>query len=422
MGRRRAKGKAGRTVGAVSMTTDVEGCPWFYLKPSIDHGKWRVRRRERTSGAVTQVVLSDATDLGSAMTDVNKRATDEAREAAQKSLPASQQPVNPITLDEGWKKWSTALVTINKIALTTQGTHNSDGRVILRALGPLTLSHEVTLETIEAFMATQATLAASTRLRYARVVRAFFSYLKLHKHVAENPMAEWRAPKNWRREAKESKKEAQRPLSVDEARALLKATSARYKARNRIQMRTPPEGLHVAVAISLLTGLRLRNVAGDAALTWADLHLVEGEETFTFARTDMKSKRKFKAPICRQLARLLRARWAALGPDRALTARVVGAVTSIRKAFGNALKRAKLDGEDISFHDLRRTFATTLANNDETERPLADERTIARLLDQADGNVTAGYTQSLDKTLRAAVNRLPDLLGTEAAKEAKTGS
>jgi integrase len=75
----------------------------------------------------------------------------------------------------------------------------------------------------------------------------------------------------------------------------------------------------------------------------------------------------------------------------------------------------------VTFHSLRRTFATWL------EDPAignAGFAALARLLDHSRrSKVTLRYPKATDAALREAVNRLPNLLGPEEpAKTAKAGS
>lgn len=138
--------------------------------------------------------------------------------------------------------------------------------------------------------------------------------------------------------------------------------------------------LHLAVTISLRTGLRLGNVMG---LQWRKVDFES--RTITFDAADMKSGRDFVLPVMASVIDALQA-WKKsrkkLSPyvfpsPRDLTKPMLKMQTS----FEAAVTAAKL-GEDVCFHTLRHTFASHFLMNG------GDLATLSELLDHSSIQVT----------------------------------
>jgi site-specific recombinase XerD len=88
----------------------------------------------------------------------------------------------------------------------------------------------------------------------------------------------------------------------------------------------------------------------------------------------------------------------------------------VYKVIRPLLRRAGLDGQGITPHQLRHTFATHLVRNG------VDVKTVQELLGHSDLGTTAKYLHSDGQAKQAAVARLSGLLGTRGDEANSSGA
>jgi site-specific recombinase XerD len=81
------------------------------------------------------------------------------------------------------------------------------------------------------------------------------------------------------------------------------------------------------------------------------------------------------------------------------------ACRAVNRTVGRAIRKAGLEGQGITPHKLRHTFATHLIRNG------VDVRTVQELLGHSDLETTAKYLHSDTRTKHAAVAKIAGLLG-----------
>ncbi len=231
--------------------------------------------------------------------------------------------------------------------------------------------------------------------------KAFMKWCRRRSYAEGDPTDDL---KRW----KEPKREA-RVLSPEEVSRLIKACREpygivvkreAYKPYEKEVVMTPPPVLYPVVACALTTLLRLGNVLD---LRWGEVDLERDEIRIP------AEKVKTRAELVLPLGRVLKALLLALpkgGPED----HVFGGQREIKRAFGNALRRAKLKG--ASFHALRRTGATHLL------QARVPREVVERLGGwRTSGGVMLEHYRRVDvEELRSAVAKLDDLV-TGGARE-----
>ena len=260
-------------------------------------------------------------------------------------------------------------------------------------------------------------LSDSSRKAHLAVLRSFFAH-RAARFGGPNPAAALGDVRFRRRASKRThltEREAGRLLAAAEREAKetkeaqLGARDARARrAAGARRMRALRD--HAAISAMLYAGLRIEEAAG---LTRGDLRFEEESEEVLVRGKGGKERRVPMHPKLKaSLKRLLAASSAAdggsegegLGEDAPLFRNDRGGritESSVRRRLYRYVKESRLRKEDLTPHDLRRTFATWyLAENPEGLRDLAE------LLGHSDLTQVMKYALSDERRARAGVARL----------------
>jgi site-specific recombinase XerD len=168
-------------------------------------------------------------------------------------------------------------------------------------------------------------------------------------------------------------------------------------------------GHRLLVLLLLSTGLR-RSEAAAITLDQVDLEHRQ-------LRVRGKGNKERMVPLTADVVEAIEQHLASREPTACkhlLISRVTGQPLSgggVYKVIRPLLRRAGLDGQGITPHKLRHTFATHLVRNG------VDVKTVQELLGHADLGTTAKYLHSDGQAKQAAVARLNGLLGTSTEEE-----
>ncbi len=162
-----------------------------------------------------------------------------------------------------------------------------------------------------------------------------------------------------------------------------------------------------AIKLAILTGARIGEVL---SATWSQFDLTAGVWTKPGATT--KQKTEHRAPLSPPAVALLQTITREAGTDYVFPGTgKTGHLTTIKKTWAALCQAAEIDG--VRIHDLRHTFAATLASSGDSLL------IIGALLGHTQPSTTARYAHLLDDPLRAATDRMGRLFeGLETGKTA----
>ena len=215
---------------------------------------------------------------------------------------------------------------------------------------------------------------------------SFFSFLQDMGHCHSNPARRLPLPKVARN--------LPTVLTAEQVQQLLAAAE------------TPRDRLLLLLLLS--TGLRRSEAAG---ITLDQLDLENRQ-----LRVRGKGNKERLVPLTPEVVEAIQQHLASREPTECkhiFISRVTGEPLSgggVYKVIRPLLKLAGLDGQGITPHKLRHTFATHLVRNG------VDVKTVQELLGHSDLGTTAKYLHSDGQAKQAAVARLNGLLGTHVAQ------
>jgi site-specific recombinase XerD len=212
-------------------------------------------------------------------------------------------------------------------------------------------------------------------------ISSFFSFLEVTGQIARNPASGIPLPK-----LVQSLPEC---LTEQQARRLLEAAHTPWH--------------RAMVALLLFAGLRRSEAV---AITLGDLDLDQAQ--LVVRGKGARQRTAALAPPVVQAIRDYLGYRPATGSDHLFVSRIGGrpiAGRVVNRMLARVLQEAGLEGDDVTPHTLRRTFATHLI------RQGVDVRTTQELLGHADLQTTARYLRSDSRTKQAAVGRLAKAFG-----------
>ncbi|WP_243438181.1 tyrosine-type recombinase/integrase [Fundidesulfovibrio soli] len=232
---------------------------------------------------------------------------------------------------------------------------------------------ELTFEHLLTFAGEFSGRAQSTRNRYMDYINAIFNFGVAHKLISENPMANWKKPK-------EAKRDVQ--LSVNDL--------------GRIIQHAEP---HLAWALEVSFNLGVRTGESELlALQWRQVDFGQGEIK-VFAP---KTRTHRIIPIKAEFLERLRGKMAESASSSVVEYKGK-AVKSLRRSFRSACEKARIE-YPVRFYDVRHLYCTTLLNNG------ADLAAVSKLMGHSTIKMTTDsyyHTQKIEKT--RAVGLLPNI-------------
>jgi integrase len=263
-----------------------------------------------------------------------------------------------------------AVVYAKHLKATRRGWKKELSRLgfLVRLFGPKMLG-DISSYDVECFKAERRkTMAGATVNRDLALLKTMYNKAAQWKFFkGENPV---RGVRFFPEQQKE------RILSDEEARRLVEAST---------------KSLKPVVIVALNTGMRLSEILG---LRWEN---VDFARRFLFVERS-KNGRSRKIPMNSEVLKTLAELQRNGGEFVFSKERSSGPLRSVRTAFLNALKKAKIS--HARFHDLRHTFATNLVMSG------VDLVTVKEILGHSEISMTVRYSHPSDSRKMDAVERL----------------
>jgi len=401
----------------------VEGHQSRFRKPFFDHGAWRVRRRDLVTEAVTTKTL-ESLNYSDAKDEVIKLADKERREAEDRGKPGTIAPeVKGIRFGDAVERWKAQVTAeVREVTAKDYRGYLDQFKAALRAER---LLESITLKDLEdLFTGRWKDLTARTKMKYRAALVRMWDYFRKHRMVPANIAIELEIATTWKREVKIAKRTSGQALSVDQARALVRAarepflvnyTPTEFRGEdNEKTEREPVPWIYWVILIGLKSGLRISNIlplSGKPGLLWSHVDLAE--KVFRIPGSLLKNAEDLILPINAELAAELTRLRARIRTTNIGNRMVVPGFdsTAVRKVFDACLRRAGLGDirPRIRIHDLKHSYAAWIG----ATCPRAIEQ---RLLGHTPETISDHYArhQTMDD-LRKGIDSLPALLVSSGA-------
>ena len=380
----------GRAAGVPNATLKTKRLT--FKAPFREGRSWYTRTQEHGSGAVARVRLPDATSKTTARAAVRalwKQQMELEDAAGVTATEPSERTISDALIAYGEAVILPAMRPRHILNLELlYGKLERDGDAIearpglyARTFQALKVTHvsDVSLGHIERLFA-KVWAAKKGRTAYGHYakLRKFFAWAVAHGFTRNDPFKEYTtAPMSMWRSDMAASKDRGEVLSLEEARALLRAASEPYtltvtrpdfRPAEWTEACTPPPYLRTLVLIGLRSGLRAGNILG---LRWGHVMPLDAG-LITLPGTGMKSKRKFCAPLHSEVLAHLRGLLAQatetlghapLADDLVLPGVAKAEGFCVRRAWKTVLVRAGLGekAERFRIHDMRHSFSSWLA-------------------------------------------------------------
>lgn len=342
--------------------------------------------------------------------------------AEREKLGLVTQVKDPVSVGEGFDRWLD--LKASRCRPSTMRGYRSiadelreffEGRLLLG--GKEALLHEITTAHIDDFIQAKSDQGAlgNTLQNYLNVMSNLFKWAKKKRgHVAKNPQEGYELDAKSKREKEPT--DADRSLTLEAQRALVRAAGEPQIVRFRPDLGDTetelkaPRHLQRVVVIALRSGLRRSNIL---RLRWKWITFTTGAEVLTIPGKPedgedgvtgdyTKSHRSLRVPLHKDVIRVLLEQRREIRTPREF----VFEITDFKRAWRSLVRRAGLDERGLRFHDLRHCFQSDLDRADVS-------RVKSKLLmgHHAKRDISDRYSHATAEELRAAVNRLPSVLG-----------
>jgi integrase len=418
-----------------------EGAIHLWRSPFIEDGKWRVRARRKADGRVlyrtlkAEVLKSKGRGLGPAMEEVAALAAGEVDGDAPPPPPPSGRE-RPPTVKIVLQRWLAEQKP--HVAAATFIDYSNDVERIINVLGPEVLITDITKDTLKKkFEERWGTLGARTRQKMAMYLRWIFSDLVVDDVIPSSPAVVLKTRRRAGQAIKAARVERHQIITVNEARAIVKAAMEpvilKYRGGSTSDPLPPEPWILIWLLLSMKAGLRIGDTLGSQkyskpGLRWRSIDLERGWIEIPWS--EYKGGRSLRVVMADELWRALRTYRDSLPEAPSPEDRVVpGNVMDPRKTLRRLVRIAgltdtkgnftgeladKLSPHPLTDHSLRKSFGAWL------DQYVGNPSLKRILLGHAAAEVSDLYGGKLpEKDLRKALAKIPSLMPSKGAIDKK---